>query len=332
MEQSPPISSQARERPSVLIITRDEEINIAECIASVSAFSDDIVVLDSYSTDRTVQIAESFPNVRIVLRAFDTEYVQRNFGLHEIEYRHPWVYVCDADERVPEDLAKELVAVCNDATTPHAAYRLRYKNIYLGRWIRYASSYPTWIIRLVRPNQVSYEIRETNVHPIVEGSIGELNGHFVHYSYNAGLDRWFSKHNFYSTREALEGVKIRKLGRPSLRSLKHKDPIWRRRQWKNWSYFLVGRGVFRFLLQYVLRGGFLDGRAGFHYCVMISMYEYWIEVKMKELESDWAAATDRAVERLLAEDGPMRSRKRVPRPGGVVSPADHVPAVVEAKS
>jgi glycosyltransferase involved in cell wall biosynthesis len=305
----------------VLILTRDEEVNIAECIRSVSAFSDDVVVLDSHSRDRTVEIAQSFPNVRVVKRVFDTEYVQRNFGLHGIEYRHPWVYVCDADERVPPDLAKEILAVCNDPSPKHAAYRLRYKNIYLGRWIRHASSYPTWIIRLVQPGRVTYEVRETNVHPIVDGTIGELNGHFVHYSYNAGLDRWFHKHNFYSTREAMEGVKVRKLGRPNLRALKNADPIWRRRQWKNWSYFLVGRGVLRFLLQYVLRGGFLDGRAGFHYCVMISMYEYWIEVKMKELESNWAAATDREVEKLLAEDGPMATRERKHRRSVSPSPS-----------
>jgi glycosyltransferase involved in cell wall biosynthesis len=321
------------QKPSVLILTKDEEINIADCIRSLSAFSDDVVVLDSYSRDRTVEIAESFPNVRVIRRAFDTEYVQRNYGLHDIEYRHPWVYICDADERVPADLAREIVAVCNDPKPEHAAYRLRYKNMYLGRWIRHASTYPTWIIRLVRPQRVTYEVRETNVHPIVDGTIGELDGHFVHYSYNAGLDRWFYKHNFYSTREAMEGVKIRRLGRPSLRALKHADPIWRRRQWKNWSYFLVGRGVFRFLLQYVLRGGFLDGRAGFHYCVMISMYEYWIEVKMKELESDWAGATDRAVERLLAQDGPMRARGRARgRESGVVSSGKHVGVVAEVKS
>jgi glycosyltransferase involved in cell wall biosynthesis len=286
---------------SAVILTLNEEHNIADCIQSLG-FSDDIVILDSGSTDRTVQIAGSFPNVRVFRRTFDTEYKQRNFALHEIEYKHEWVYICDADERVPADLAREIVAVAtaNDPSRGHVAYRLRYRNMYLGRWIKHASGYPVWIIRLVRPRRVRYEVRETNVHPIVDGTVGELAGHFVHYSFSGGLERWFAKHNYYSTREAMEGVRIRATGRPPLRQLFAGDLMARRRAMKNFSYFLIGRGFFRFLHQYVLRLGILDGVSGFHYCMMISMYEYWIELKMTEFESNWRVQTDKTVRRLLA--------------------------------
>ena len=290
-----------RSPPSAVVLTLNEEHNIADCIRGLSAFTDDIVVVDSYSSDRTVEIARSFPNVRVYQRQFDTEYKQRNFALHDVEYGHDWVYICDADERVPEDLAKELVDTVNDPTKTHAAYRVRYKNMYLGKWIKRASSYPVWIIRLVRPRHVTYEVRETNVHPIVDGTVGELQRHFVHYSFNSGLVRWFAKHNYYSTREAMEGVRIRREGRPPLTSLLAGDPMLRRRAMKNFSYFLIGRGFFRFFHQYLLRGGFLDGAVGFHYCVMISMYEYWIELKMAEFESDWRGATDRRVVKMLAD-------------------------------
>ncbi|MDB5321134.1 MAG: hypothetical protein JWN40_2765 [Phycisphaerales bacterium] len=285
---------------SVVILTRNEEHNIAECLRELS-FSDDVVVVDSFSTDRTLEIATSFPNVRVYQREFDTEYKQRNFALHGVEYKHDWVYICDADERVPTDLARELIETIRTAPADTAAYRLRYKNMYLGRWIKHASSYPVWIIRLVRPRRVTYEVRETNVHPIVEGAVGELKSHFVHYSFNAGLARWFTKHNYYSTREAMEGVRIRQKRRPSLRSFWNRDPMVRRRAMKNWSYFLIGRGFFRFVHLYVVKLGFLDGAAGFHYCMMIAMYEYWIELKMSELESNWQAATNRTTTRLLAE-------------------------------
>jgi glycosyltransferase involved in cell wall biosynthesis len=292
----------AAAQPSVVILTRNEEHNIAECLEGL-AFSDDIVVVDSYSTDRTVEIAKSFPNVRVFQRAFDTEYKQRNFALHDVDYRHDWVYICDADERVPQELAREILRTIADAPATTAAYRLRYKNMYLGRWIKHASSYPVWIIRLVRPRRVTYEVRETNVHPIVDGAVGELKEHFVHYSFNSGLARWFTKHNYYSTREAMEGVQIRKKGRPPLRCLWDADPMVRRRTMKNWSYFLIGRGFFRFVHQYVLKLGFLDGAAGFNYCVMIAMYEYWIELKMSEFESNWRAATVRRTQRMLSEPG-----------------------------
>jgi glycosyltransferase involved in cell wall biosynthesis len=296
---APAVAVAAAPRVSVVILTKDEEHNIADCIAGLS-FTDDVVVVDSYSTDRTVEVARSFSNVRVYQRKFDTEYKQRNFALHEVEYRHDWVYICDADERIPDDLARELAQRAAEPAGEVTAYRVRYKNMYMGRWIKHASSYPVWIIRLVRPRRVTYEVRETNVHPIVDGTIGELRNHFVHYSFNAGLARWLSKHNYYSTREALEGVRVRKTGRPRWRDLWNKDPMVRRRTMKNWSYFLVGRGMWRFLHQYVLKLGVLDGAAGFHYCMMIAMYEYWIELKMRECESDWRGATDRRTRDMLA--------------------------------
>jgi glycosyltransferase involved in cell wall biosynthesis len=285
-----------------LILSKNEEMNIGDCLRSLE-FSDDIVVLDSLSTDRTLEIAHSFPNVRTVQRPFDTEWKQRNFGLHDVEFKNAWVYICDADERVPTELADEILRISESNAEP-VAYRVRYKNMYLGRWIKHASSYPVWIMRLVRPDRVTYEVRETNVHPIVDGSVGSLNEHFVHYSFNSGLKRWFQKHNFYSTREAMEGVKVRGKRRPSLRLLRDADPMVRRRAMKNLSYFLNARAFCRFLLSYFLGGGWLDGLAGMHYCLMISMYEYWIELKINEQESDWRSRTDKLVSKLLEEPSP----------------------------
>jgi hypothetical protein len=221
--------------------------------------------------------------------------------MHDIPYRHPWVYICDADERVPTDLVLEMAARTADPTSPHVAYRLRYKNMYLGRWIKHATSYPVWIIRLVQPDRVMYERRQTNVHPIVDGSVGELHSHFIHYSFNNGLRHWFEKHNFYSDREAMEAVGIRAAGFPTIADLCQADPIFRRRAIKNLSFFLRGRGFMRFFYQYLARLGFLDGMAGFHYCAMISMYEYWIELKIREQEVQWARRTDEYAGRLMAE-------------------------------
>ena len=292
--------SPAQEPFSVLVCTKDEELNIDGCLRCLG-FTDDVVVLDSISTDRTVEIAQQFPNVRVVQRPFDTEWKQRNCGLHGVEFKHKWVYICDADERVGRELVDEMLALTNDPDCPHAAFRLRYRNIYMGHWIKHASTYPVWIIRLVRPHLVSYEVRETNVHPVVEGTIGELQGHFTHYSFNSGLVRWFHKHNFYSSREAMEGAKVRKLGASSWRALRDVDPMIRRRAAKNLSYFLPGRALWRFLYAYFVRAGFLDGRAGLHYCAMTSMYEYWIELKVREIEHAWGERTEKTVQRLLAE-------------------------------
>lgn len=319
--------------PSVLVLTRNEEFNIDACLRTLS-FTDDIVVLDSLSTDRTLEVARSFPNVRTVQRPFDTEWKQRNFGLHEIEYKNPWVYICDADERVPAELAEELLRVVSDPSAEHAAYRLRYKNIYMGKWIRHASSYPVWIMRLVRPERVTYEVRETNVHPIVDGTTGSLQEHFIHYSFNSGLRRWFQKHNFYSTREAMEGVKVRRQARPGLRLLRAKDPMIRRRALKNLSYFLTARAFLRFVSMYVFGRGFLDGIAGAHYCFMIAMYEYWIELKIHEYEAEWRTRTDALTGRLLeepaesAQDAPAEARPLIEVMIPTLNEADHITEAV----
>ncbi len=286
---------------SCLVLTRNEEVNIADCLGNLS-FSDDIVVLDSYSTDQTVQIARDTANTRVFQRHFDTEYKQRNFGLHDIEYRYPWVYICDADERIPKDLIAELREIVSDPNPAYAAYRLRYKNMYLGKWIKHATSYPVSIIRLVQPQKVVYEKRATNVHPLVEGETGQLQSHFTHYSFNNGLCHWFEKHNFYSNEESIEGLVVRRKGLPSIEELRHPEPMQRRRAIKNLSFFLRGRGLWRFLYQYFLRNGWMDGMAGFHYCAMISTYEYWIELKIREHEAQWSERTEATAREMGKDD------------------------------
>jgi glycosyltransferase involved in cell wall biosynthesis len=287
--------------PSILVLTKDEEINIAACLRCL-AFSDDIVVLDSYSTDRTVEIARTFPNVRVVQRKFDTEYMQRNFGLHEIPYKHPWLYVCDADETLPDDLIDEIQQKISDPAASHAAYRLRYKNMFMGKWLRHATSQTVWITRLMRPQHVTYEVRATNVHPIVRGTTGDLKSRFIHQSFASGLRRWFNKHNFYSSREADEGVRVRAGGWPKWETLVKADAMSRRRNLKNLSFFLRGRALWRFLHSYLISGGWLDGTPGFHYCAMVAMYEYWIELKMREQQHGWQHRTIETADRLLAEE------------------------------
>ncbi|HWE01563.1 MAG TPA: glycosyltransferase family 2 protein [Tepidisphaeraceae bacterium] len=324
------IEQKCRRSPSVLILTRNEEVNIAACLESCLAFSDDVVVLDSHSTDRTVEVAESYPAIRVIRRVFDTEWKHRNFGLHEIAYRNDWVYICDADERVTPALGEEIIDAISSAAPSVSAFRVRYMNMLRGHWIRFASGYPVWLIRLVRPPRVGYEVRETNVHPIVDGGIGELKRHFIHYSFNKGMVHWFTKHNFYSEMEARAAIKVTQGSiRPWLAALVDRDRGVRRRGLKNLSFFLPGRSVVRFFYVYLLRLGFLDGTAGLHYSAMISTYEYWIDMKVRELRNDWPGQVDRMVaERLQGQSAaPVRTpvvNVMIP----TLNEADHIAQVV----
>jgi len=125
---------------SVLILTLNEEVNLPSCLESVS-WCDDIVVFDSYSTDRTVEIAKAY-GARVVRRHFDNERGHRAASLR-VGFKHPWVYNPDADEVTPEDLRDEILRTVADPTLTPMAYRMRFKNMFMGKWICHSSLYPT---------------------------------------------------------------------------------------------------------------------------------------------------------------------------------------------
>lgn len=267
---------------SVLILTLNEEVNLKRCLDSVK-WSDDIVVLDSYSTDRTLEIAREF-NARVAQRKFDDWASHQNWANQNIEFKHRWVYYSDADEVVPPDLREEMLATIKASGNSHAAYRLRYRNFFLGRWIRHCGIYPVWVIRLFRPDRVEWE-RLVNPVPRVDGQIGTLKAHFEHYSFNKGFDAWIDKHNRYSRDEALESIRSLKEHVVDWRGLSpFAEPARRRRTLKEVSFRLPSRPLLRFLYMFFLRLGFLDGLPGFHYCVLLSIYEYMIVLKILEIE------------------------------------------------
>lgn len=265
---------------SVLIMTLNEEKNLPACLASLD-WCDDIVVLDSYSTDATVEIARA-AGARVYQREHDTESHQRTYGLKEIEYKYAWVYTPDADEVTPPDLRDEMLAIARDQQRPESAFRIRYKNMFMGRWIKHSSLYPTWITRLVRPDRVRYE-RDAHSRCLTEGPEGRLNAHFIHYSFNKGMNAWYEKHNRYSSSEARETVTSLREKRVPWRDVLSGVPEVRRRALKEMSMRLPFRPTARFLYMYVLRGGFLDGKEGYHYCRLLAAYEYMIVIKTEEL-------------------------------------------------
>ncbi|MBB2969604.1 glycosyltransferase family 2 protein [Mesorhizobium sp. RMAD-H1] len=264
---------------SVLIMTLNEEVNLPACLASLS-WSDDIVILDSFSTDRTAEIARA-AGARVYQRAYDTEDRQRMYGLTEIEFKYPWVYTPDADEITPPDLRDEMLAIARDPTRPEAFFKARYKNMFMGRWIRRSSLYPTWITRLVRPDRVRFE-RSVHSRCIGEGPTGELESHFIHYSFNKGLEAWYDKHNRYSSVEADLSSSRRLEQKVDWPGLFSTSSDRRRRSLKVLSYRLPFRPTLRFLYMYLLRGGFLDGRPGYLYCRLLAAYEFMIVVKTEE--------------------------------------------------
>lgn len=266
---------------SVLILTLNEEENLPRCLESLR-WCDDIVILDSFSTDRTVEVAHD-AGVRVVQRKFDNWARHQNWALENISFKHPWVYYSDADEVVTSQLRDEMMGVVKSAPASVVAYRLRYKNYFMGRWIRHCGIYPVWILRLFKPGQVRWE-RLVNPTPVVTGEVANLHSHFEHHSFNKGLNAWFDKHNRYSGQEAEESLKSLAQGGFCFSDLLNRLPARRRRALKELSFRFPCRPTLRFLYMYLLRLGFLDGLPGYHYCRLLAIYEYMIVLKMREFE------------------------------------------------
>ncbi|MEP7242656.1 MAG: glycosyltransferase family 2 protein [Gammaproteobacteria bacterium] len=264
---------------SVMILTLDEETNIGACLDTL-AWCDDIVVFDSLSKDRTRAIAEE-RGARVVTRPFDNWSAHQNWAVANIEFRHPWVLYLDADERCGADLREEVLQRAR-ADAPESAFRMRRKDYFMGRWLKHAQLYPSWFVRLFRPSRIRYE-RLVNPVAVVDGAVGQMASHIVHYPFSHGVSHWIARHNRYSDMEALEAAKARD-ALPTAASLRSSDPNERRRAMKDIFMRVPARPLVKFLYYYGWRRGFLDGRAGFTYSTLQAIYEYMI--RCKELELD----------------------------------------------
>jgi glycosyltransferase involved in cell wall biosynthesis len=262
---------------SVLILTLNEEVNLPGCLESVS-WSDDIVVFDSYSSDRTVALAEA-AGARVVRRVFDNYAGQRNAALTQVRYKHPWVLMVDADERWPRGMYEEMKEALARNGDVSIYYFLR-RDMFLGRWLRH-TGYPTWAGRLVKLGDVTVE-RAINEQYLTTGRKGYLQGHFRHHPFNRGVAHWLHRHNQYSSMEA-QALAGEIKGRVPWRDFFSREPAQRRQALKQLAYRLPCRPLLVFCYLYFVRLGFLDGRAGLAYCRLRAIYEYMIDLKIREL-------------------------------------------------
>jgi glycosyltransferase involved in cell wall biosynthesis len=266
---------------SVLILTRNEQQNLPGCLASV-AWSDDVHVFDSCSTDETQKIARDH-GAQVTERAFDNWAAHQNWGLANIPFRHPWVFYIDADERVTPSLLAALTAAVEDPGA-NVAFRVQRRAFLDGTWLRHVQASPFYM-RLFRPEKMRYE-RLVNPISIPDGPVGQLAGYLDHFPFSKGVGDWLDRHNKYSAFEAQQIVANRRSREPfSLRAaLTERDFHRRRYHQKELFYRLPARPLAKFLILYIAKRGFLDGGAGFRYSVLQSIYEYMIVLKTQELE------------------------------------------------
>ena len=241
---------------SVCIITFNEERNIVDCLESVK-WADEIVVVDSGSTDRTVELCRRYTD-RVLVLDWAGHVAQKNRAVESAS--NEWVFCIDADERVTEKLKGEIEAVLRGEPR-HAGYTVPRLNRYLGRWIRHGSWYPDRKLRLFDRRRGRFTGSDPHDRVEVEGSVGKLTGDLLHFSYR-NLSHHLEQMNRYTTTMAAKkleaGVRF-----PLLRALLYPPA--------------------KFIKMYFLRQGFRDGAQGFILAAMGSIYEFLKYTKLWEL-------------------------------------------------
>ena len=271
---------------SVLIPVKNEEANLPRCLAALR-WADEVIVVDSQSTDRTAAIAEE-NGARVVQFHFSGTWPKKkNWALETVPFRNGWVLIIDADEVLPAEAAEEIRdAVANPGI---AGWWINRRFLFMGRWLRHAY-HPNWNLRLFRHALGRYEKltdtdtrsgdNEVHEHVIVRGVTGRLRCEMEHYAFPS-VEVFVEKHNRYSNWEARVAVG-RSLG-GSAQSLQNGNVGWRRR-WKRLSHALPFRPLLRFLYVYLWQRGFLDGVEGYYFARMHAIYEFLCVAKTRELQ------------------------------------------------
>ena len=261
---------------SVVILTLNEEARLPACLASISGCND-VVVLDSGSSDRTVALAKE-AGARVVVNPFENFAQQRNFAHDHIVFRHPWLFHLDADERFTPELHRECQEWSADDEIDGAWVAPRM--IWRGRWIPRCTDFPAWQARFVRPDRFRFIEVGHGQREAPEMRLTYLKHNYEHDLSADGVDGWLAKHRRYARAEARAQFEA-----PDLpwNHLWASDRLMRRRALKRLSYRLPARSFARFVYQYVLRQGFREGAPGWEYCRLLARYEGFAQEELRAL-------------------------------------------------
>lgn len=268
---------------TVIILTHNEERNIADCLQSVD-WAEDVIIVDSGSSDATIELArQTRADVRTFTHPFQDFGDQRNWALDQTAPRHIWILFLDADERVTPELARSINQVATSQADP-VGYYLCCRNMFLGKWIKRCTRFPTWQLRLLKLGEVRYEKMGHGQREVTTGTLAYLNEPYDHYGFSQGVAHWIARHNKYSTEEISHIATLRQ--EPlALGDLFSRDRVVRTRCLKRIAARLPCRPVIAFCYLYIFKLGFLDGYAGLMFCLLNFTHEIHMTVKLAEKRS-----------------------------------------------
>ena len=250
---------------TLIVLTKDEAVHLERCLKSVGSLASQIIVVDSGSTDGTVELAKKL-GAETFTHSFKNQAEQFNWALDNLEIKGEWILKLDADEYLTPELAEEIKNVIGSGSAVNGYYMKR-RVYFMGRWIKHGGYYPIWFLRLWRKGMGRSEDKEMDEHMILlEGESGRLKNDFVDDN-RKGLKEWFERHKNYSDREARDVLKGGAANN-SKRSFYYRLPP-----------FL--RPCLYFFYRFFIRLGFLDGKEGliFH-SLQGFWYRFLVDIKL----------------------------------------------------
>jgi glycosyltransferase involved in cell wall biosynthesis len=267
---------------SVIILTYDEEANIRHCLESVSGWVEEIFIVDSGSTDRTLEIAKEY-TTKIYKHPFENFARQRNWAQENLPIKNEWLFHLDADERVSHDLASELRKLFSSGIAADGFMAAR-RTIFRDRWMRYGGHYPVYHLRIFKKSKGRSEERLYDQNYIVNGKVSALKGDIINII-NPDLRSWKERHARWAYLEAQEILynKNREM------NIKFMGTPIEMRNWLRYKIYynmpVFIRAFIYFFYRYIIRLGFLDGRQGlvFHFWQGL-WYRLLVDIKILELK------------------------------------------------
>jgi glycosyltransferase involved in cell wall biosynthesis len=275
---------------AIIILTYNESVHLPRALEHIRRFAREIFVIDSFSTDNTVELAKA-GGANVLQHPFQYQAQQFNWALKHAPITTDWVMRLDADEIIESDLAEEIVATLPALTPEITGVNLNRKTIFQGKFIRYGGRYPLTLLRIWRRGKARIEDRRMDEHIyLTEGRAVTLRGGFADHNLN-DLTSFTVKHNGYAGREALDVLNRRlHLFDPQIELTRQSTAKQAKikRFFKESVYnrlpFEVSAFVY-FLFRYVVQLGFLDGREGLIYHVLQGFwYRFLVGAKLRELE------------------------------------------------
>jgi len=271
---------------SVIVLTYNDQEQIEYCLASITDLTDDVIVVDSFSSDRTPEICRA-RGARFFQHKFVNQALQFNWALDNISLKYDWVLRLDSDEIVPVRLAQEMRARVGQE--PVVGYYMNCRMYWMNRWLRHGRMYPHYILRIFKNGCARYEER-TEEHLVLTGEAGYLRHDFLEDNRRNTLDYFTEKHLKTAAGEVAEilsGVTEGDGIAPKLFARKMNRTRWLKLRIYNRCPLFV-RGLLYFLYRYVLCLGFLDGRPGLIFHVLQGFwYRFYIDAKLYEERSAW---------------------------------------------